>query len=527
MNEERKRILEMLQQGKIDVEGAERLLEALAASYGAEPKARPEPAADTGQDWQKFGNDMNKLGSGMGEMGRGLAEQIKGIVTEVLGGIGKRGLPKRANYAYTKLTVGYLTSMQDGTAFTNYGSVEVAPDVPKELLAQKIAQYGNFGSTSGTAAQIGVLLDKCFSNFGSFKETDDNTQPGTKSGGKLFDLGIRKSCAGETVLFQADADQLARWPEVALRCPAGDLEIRSSDTDALRIIACRPTGAPEIPLPVAAEDTEYHLAIAERPELIQGYTFRLELPDRKLRLLASTGQGDIYAHNGMAELVLETGQGDIAVRNWQGMTNLQAGGGGDITCQDVRGDLQAKTLGGDVALTDIAGAVTVESAGGDVQLNDIAGGAKITTAGGDLLVHEIAGAVTATTGGGDVKLIDVPGDVRLSTSGGDVEASQIAGAASVTSSGGDAALRDVAGDARLDTSGGDAEVAEIGGTASVTTGGGDAKITNVAGDVRLSTNGGDAEISDVGGSVSYDAGGGSVQINNAAAALRLNDDESV
>jgi hypothetical protein len=58
--------------------------------------------------------------------------------------------------------------MADGTIVKNIGRLTIAPDVPPELLAQKVGQYVNLGRTYGPSALVGVLQARCPKNLGRF-----------------------------------------------------------------------------------------------------------------------------------------------------------------------------------------------------------------------------------------------------------------------------------------------------------------------------------------------------------------------
>ena len=130
MQTERMRILEMLQQGRINAEQANRLLEALERSRPREARSQ-EPSPP---------------------------------------GAAEPGARERANYSDFRLTRRNLSRMQDGTPYVNYGSLAIADDVPEELLERKIGDYVNYGKTTGPANLVAILEDRCTTNYGHFEE---------------------------------------------------------------------------------------------------------------------------------------------------------------------------------------------------------------------------------------------------------------------------------------------------------------------------------------------------------------------
>jgi len=76
--------------------------------------------------------------------------------------------PVLENVGKTLLTRDQLQHMADGTTVKNVGRLTVAPDVPPDLLAQKVGRYENIGRTYGPAALVGVLQARCPKNVGRF-----------------------------------------------------------------------------------------------------------------------------------------------------------------------------------------------------------------------------------------------------------------------------------------------------------------------------------------------------------------------
>jgi len=152
MEEERKRILEMLQKGKVTLEEAESLLDALQASHQGEQRPEAESAQPAGTDLA------------------GLSERMQALDEE-----DDRRI--RSNLGELMLTQEYLSRMADDSTFKNLGKLTIGPDVTEELLARKIAKYDNLGITYGPFNLLSVLQGRCGSNLGKFVQIYPGERP--------------------------------------------------------------------------------------------------------------------------------------------------------------------------------------------------------------------------------------------------------------------------------------------------------------------------------------------------------------
>jgi len=168
MQAERARILEMLRDGRVSVEQAEQLLDALGKAQLHEQQvtdagpARPPYFAQGGP----------ALAGGLAQLGKTIANQVASAFG------GRRD--GRSNFSTTCLTKDGLARMEDGTAYTNFGHLTIADDVPEDLLASKISSMTNFGSVTGPENLVRLLEGRCDTNFGSFRtaaEDDGEAAP--------------------------------------------------------------------------------------------------------------------------------------------------------------------------------------------------------------------------------------------------------------------------------------------------------------------------------------------------------------
>ena len=513
MEDERKRILEMLQQGQVTVEQAAQLLEALEQSHQTEPRpgapgpqraAGPTPPA--GMDWSQFG--------------RSLAQQIQQQISTAFGGMRRGGEAaggggkSRENYSAATLDADLLSRLDDGTAYTNYGHLVIADDVPEDLLDRKIGNITNFGRVQGPANLLALLQTKCGTNFGVFGQhghAPDFGHPHVTRPPRRPRSARRASRAGpmaEAVLMSETLDPAPE--ELSIRCYAGNLELAGTEEDAFRLLARKPLhdgeAAPdgwETQFKWSADREAarhtFTLGDPDNPNATNDLTFRFEIPFHA-RFTAHTDGGYISAHSLGGDLNLRTGGGDIAVAEFEGPVTA-ATAGGDISAADVEGSMTCETAGGDISVADIEGNVTAKTAGGDVSAHDVEGELTLETGGGDVSATDIEGPVTANVGGGDISLSDIEGPVRAETGGGNIALSDIEGPVTARTGGGNASLSDVDGDVTADTAGGNLAINQVAGSVTARSSGGNVAVSDVEGDATIHTDGGSVALSNIAGTV--------------------------
>lgn len=149
--------------------------------------------------------------------------------------------------------------------------------------------------------------------------------------------------------------------------------------------------------------------------------------------------------------------------------------GGDLSIENVEGEITANVGGGDVSLSDILGPLHVNLGGGDLSINNCQKNADINLGGGDLEIEGIHGSVNLNVGGGDVSISESEGPIGLNLGGGDLEISQIEQ------------------DVTIKVGGGDVEIEHIKGQVKCEIGGGGIEVKDALGGVRVKTSGGDIE----------------------------------
>jgi|Deesub1362B_J571_1020462.scaffolds.fasta_scaffold00937_6 hypothetical protein len=111
--------------------------------------------------------------------------------------------------------------------------------------------------------------------------------------------------------------------------------------------------------------------------------------------------------------------------------------GGDISVQQLDGELKCTTSGGDLELVEITGPIRARTSGGDIYVESCTKDVDVVTSGGDVEIHNVEGSVEATTSGGDITVTRVRGEVRVRTSGGDIEVINAGKTVEARTSGGD------------------------------------------------------------------------------------------
>lgn len=189
--------------------------------------------------------------------------------------------------------------------------------------------------------------------------------------------------------------------------------------------------------------------------------------------------------------------------------------GGDISVAGtLNGTITGHTSGGDITFNDVSGQVDVKTSGGDIKGGEVRGNVDLTTSGGDIKLASANGNVSVRTSGGDIEVGNIGQRLEAKTAGGDIDLGNVGGSAEVKTAGGDITVGSVDGSADLATAGGDIELQGANGPVEAKTAGGDLQLKNVAGAIQAKTAGGEiyAELTSVSGSSSLQTAGGDIQL---------------
>lgn len=127
---------------------------------------------------------------------------------------------------------------------------------------------------------------------------------------------------------------------------------------------------------------------------------------------------------------------------------------GDVSVEDMQGEVDATAASGDVEINNICGAVTVHVASGDIDVAGITASAKLVSASGDVNGRGIAADCLVNTASGDIDLSNIGGNLELRSVTGDAS---IDGVGSVEYSGMSGSVRfvDVRGSVAASAASGD------------------------------------------------------------------------
>ncbi|MDQ6859802.1 MAG: DUF4097 domain-containing protein [Verrucomicrobiota bacterium] len=132
-------------------------------------------------------------------------------------------------------------------------------------------------------------------------------------------------------------------------------------------------------------------------------------------------------------------------------------GGGNISVDEVKGQLKASTSGGKLKLTKLQGPVDAKTSGGGISVAECEGPLVVKTSGGNITGNGGNGSLDARTSGGSVDVRDFKGDTLVRTSGGNLRLENISGKVSGETSGGGitaSLVSPVPGDVELSSSAG-------------------------------------------------------------------------
>ena len=163
---------------------------------------------------------------------------------------------------------------------------------------------------------------------------------------------------------------------------------------------------------------------------------------------------------------------------------------GDITTQDVDGQVVLSTGGGNIQAGNIGDARQEHTPAGQRPPSNHGLIARLDTAGGHIVVGNVAGSLRASTAGGHITAGNIDGDAILQTGGGHLHVGHVAGAAQLSTGGGDIVAESADAGATAETGGGRIEFGEAAGAIQARTAGGGVRIDRIAGPTELDSSDG-------------------------------------
>lgn len=131
--------------------------------------------------------------------------------------------------------------------------------------------------------------------------------------------------------------------------------------------------------------------------------------------------------------------------------------GGNISIEDLEGEVRSRTSGGNLRIGRIKGSVWGRTAGGSIEVKGTEGDTDIETRGGGITIGNVEGAVEAKTAGGSIRIDRAAGSVNAKTSGGNITVEEVMGSINAKTFGGSVKAyisRQPEGDCSLETTGG-------------------------------------------------------------------------
>lgn len=88
-------------------------------------------------------------------------------------------------------------------------------------------------------------------------------------------------------------------------------------------------------------------------------------------------------------------------------------GSGELTLEDIAGDVEIDDGSGDITAHGIHGDITVDDGSGGIELRDVTGSVEIDDGSGSMDIAEVGGSVRVDDGSGDIHVTNVEGDFTV------------------------------------------------------------------------------------------------------------------
>ena len=164
--------------------------------------------------------------------------------------------------------------------------------------------------------------------------------------------------------------------------------------------------------------------------------------------------------------------------------------GGNITIQNVDGQLDGKTSGGNLSLSALNGTINMKTSGGNISFSEIEGEGFAKTSGGNISVNSSNGKFDLKTSGGNISLGSSQIEGSIITSGGNITCKSSSVNGEVKTSGGNIAVDKAPQGITVSTSGGNIAISSANNHAVAKTSGGNIKLNQIDGWITAKTSGG-------------------------------------
>ncbi|HDR04349.1 MAG TPA: hypothetical protein ENN84_03790 [Candidatus Marinimicrobia bacterium] len=175
----------------------------------------------------------------------------------------------------------------------------------------------------------------------------------------------------------------------------------------------------------------------------------------------ATAGGDLILSRLNGKITAKTAGGNLKISDLEGSISLYTAGG-DITGSNLLGDLHIETAGGDISLMTSIGNLDLRTLGGDLKIHNHKGDRAImVTFGGDISAENISGDINMRTNGGDIGIQNAIGNLEAKTFGGDIFCSEMNGNVILESMGGDIRGKKITGSVQVENRSGDVHIQKI------------------------------------------------------------------
>ena len=392
MSEERQRVLRMLKEGKVTIEEAETLLEALddegldrdtADSHVGRPAADAGGPAASDEDRARAGEPEPQ--SGRGPNARG---EFQRLIDDIMSNVNVEGIRESVRESLRRSRAD-VDRVKDEVRRTTHRVREEARRAAREhrhgfhvRLSRAIEGLWGLSDSSGTWSHDESLV----------------------SGRTL----ILRNVWGD-VRFSASADGTMR----------ATARIRAWGRDGAEAEATR-----NAILITTTDEGDAHVITVSTPDwnILRRFRadFEIQVP-AGVRVQVRQARGDVHATGLGADVDVQTHSGDVSVRDLTGSVTAETSHG-DFTAVQISGDVHVQSRHGDVALTSIGGRADGQLVHGDIHAHGVDGDVSFRTMHGDVRLDHVGGRVVADSKRGDVALENPtrPLALHLQTVSGDL-----------------------------------------------------------------------------------------------------------
>jgi DUF4097 and DUF4098 domain-containing protein YvlB len=376
MSEERQRVLRMLKEGKVTVEEAEALLEALddtgptgdaRTAQSAEGAGGPAGAGPTGaEDGPTRGDARGSRGTGE-PGGRG---EFQRLIDEILSNVNVEGIKESVRESLRRSRAD-VDRVKDEVRRTT----ERVRDEMRRAAREH--RHGFHVRLSRAIEGLWGLAD----SSGTWTHDAPLAPPRTL---------VLRNVWGDVRLTPSEDGTLH-----------ATARIRAWGRDAAEAEATRHAIAI-----TTTDEGDAYVVTVHTPDWTMRRRFRADFEIRvpaDVRVQVRQARGDVQATGLRGDIDVQTHSGDVSVRDLTGSVEAETSRG-DVTAVQVTGDVRVHSRHGDLALTNIGGRVDGQLVHGDIHAHEVAGDVSCRTMHGDVRLDHVGGRVVADSKRGDVVL---------------------------------------------------------------------------------------------------------------------------